>query len=241
MTENGSSSEATVPSLRNQLSVIFIIDDTRLTLIRATYINLAFAVAAAIVGAQIGAGLNWLTAAMTQWYGAIAALVVLNVVPTVALALRRYPMLGFAGLLLDGFVSGLILGPLIGTLSSSLLGRNILTQAVVLTIFVFISTTYMVFVLRQTYSAPRMLVNSLAIVALSGCVLGLFYAHTLLQVFTTIVIGALGVVGLVSGTSAVLEDEAIDDSISGALMLFAAIFNVFIACVRLLSIFSDDE
>jgi hypothetical protein len=51
MTENCSSPEATAPSLWNQLSVIFIIDDTPRTLIRATHMSLDFAVAAAIIGA----------------------------------------------------------------------------------------------------------------------------------------------------------------------------------------------
>jgi FtsH-binding integral membrane protein len=154
---------------------------------------------------------------------------------------RKHPTLGFVGLLATGTVSGLILGPLVASLSGSVLGQSILAQAIYLTLFLFVAVTYMVFALGQTYSAPRMLLSSLAITALAGCVLGIFFSHTFLQVLTTILIGALGVVGLVCGTSEVLRDESIDEPISGALMLFAAIFNIFIASVRLLAIFNSDD
>ena len=241
MTENTPQEAVAEASLAERLALSMDFDETRFGLIRATYINLSFAVGTCVIGASIGSNISWLSAMMQTWYGALGALFAINAVPALTHTFRKHAELGFAGLLLTGFVSGLVLGPLVHGLSSSLLGRDILSQALLLTTLSFVAVTYKVFTTPRTYSAPRLLINSLAISALLSCVFSIFYSSSLLQALTTFLIGSLGMVGLVAGTSSVLKDESIDEPISGALMLFASIFNVFIACVRILIALADDD
>jgi len=227
----------TLPEL---LRAVTPLDEYRCALLKATYMNLGFALGAAFLGAHLGVDMPGLTRLFAEWYGVLLALVVLNVLPAIAYSFRRHPSLGFSGLILSGFISGLVLGPTIYALSRSYLGQNLLSQALLITLFLFVAVTYMVFFLGQRYSAPQLLMNSLAVATFGAIILGLFSAHSLLQVLITMLIGTLGVLGLVSGTSEILYDETIDEPISGALTLFAAIFNIFVALVRVLVALHED-
>ena len=62
-----------------------------------------------------------------------------------------------------------------------------------------------------------------------------------LGLIITIGIGIFGVVSLVYATSDVLNNPEYDNPVQGALMLFAALFNIFVTALRLLLRFSSRD
>ena len=85
----------------------------RSEVIKKTYLLLALSVAAGIVGGAVGASSPAMVQLFSGWMGWILAMVVLNVMPQIAMAARRDPILGVTALVADGFVSGLVLAPML--------------------------------------------------------------------------------------------------------------------------------
>ena len=70
------------------------------------------------------------------WMGWILAMVVLNVVPRIAIAVRHNPVLGVTALVGDGFVAGLVLAPVLHL--ASVISPDIVQSAMILTATVFL-------------------------------------------------------------------------------------------------------
>src|ERR1017187_718323 len=81
--------------------------------IRKTYMLLGLAVVGGCCGGYLGAQSETLASLFTGWLGWILAMVLLNVIPRVAIAARHNPVLGVSALVADGFVSGLMLAPIL--------------------------------------------------------------------------------------------------------------------------------
>ena len=62
-----------------------------------------------------------------------------------------------------------------------------------------------------------------------------------LGLLITIGIGIFGVISLVYATSDVLNNPDYDNPVQGALMLFAALFNIFVTALRLLLRFTSRD
>ncbi|MGA2740417.1 MAG: Bax inhibitor-1 family protein [Bryobacteraceae bacterium] len=200
--------------------------------IKKTYMLLGLSVAGALYGGYLGAQSDTLANLFTGWLGWILAMLLLNLIPRVAIAARHNPALGVSALLADGFVSGLVLAPILRIASRYAPGT--IRIAMLMTLIVFGAVTILVMSSSRTFSAPRGLMLGIFVSIVAAMVLNAFLDIGLLGILIAAGIGILGVCILVYGTSAVLHNPDADSPIPGALLLFAGLFNVFVAILNIL-------
>ncbi len=200
--------------------------------IKQTYLLFGLAVFSAIAGGYIGATSETLARFFSGWIGWIAALLLLNLVPRIALSVRNNPTLGIPALIFDGFISGIALSPLL--FFARLVAPGLIFDALGITAFVFIGITLYVMSVRREFSAPRGLMTGIFFSLIGAVILNSFIHIGLLGILISFGIGALGVFTIIYSTSAVLRTPDADSPIPGALMLFAGVFNVFVATLNIL-------
>jgi FtsH-binding integral membrane protein len=159
-------------------------------------------------------------------------MLLLNLIPRVAMAARHNPVLGVTALLVDGFVSGVVLAPILRLASRYSPGTT--GVAMLMTLVVFGAVTLFVMTSGRTFSAPRGLMLGIAVSIVAAMVLNAFLNIGVLGMLIAAGIGILGVCILVYATSEVLHNPQADSPIPGALMLFAGLFNVFVAILNIL-------
>ena len=206
--------------------------DRRAAVIKETYLLFGLAVISAMVGGYVGATSEMMARLFSGWLGWILALVLLNAVPRIAIAMRHNPTLGVTALVADGFISGLAISPLLWV--ARMYAPDMILAALGITAFVFIGVTAYVMLSGRTFSAPRGLMTGLFFSIIGAVVLNNFLNIGFVGVLISLGIGALGVVSLVFSTSGVLRTPDADSAIPGALMLFAGVFNVFVATLNIL-------
>lgn len=214
----------------------------RAEMIRATYRYLIISCVAALAGGWLGSHWEgWLKFAFTT-PGWIMLIIAINVIPMIAMRFSRAePMVAVGMLALDGFVSGLALSPLVFLgmyFSRGMVGPSLVDQALVITAVIFAAVTGYIFTSRKTYSAPRGLMVGMFFAITGAIVLNMFFMNSLLATVITAGIGIFGVLTLVYATSKVLLDPEYDNPVYGALALFASLFNIFQAVLRILIILS---
>jgi modulator of FtsH protease len=200
--------------------------------IRKTYMLLGLAVVGGFCGGYLGAQSDFLAGLFTGWLGWILAMILLNVIPRVAIAARHHPVLGVSALVADGFVSGLVLAPILRF--ASFYAPGTIQIAMLMTLIVFGAITLFVMSSRRTFSAPRGLMLGISISIIAAIVINAFLNVGLLGILIAAGIGILGVCILVYATSDVLNNPEADSPIPGALILFAGLFNVFVAILNIL-------
>ncbi len=201
-------------------------------MVKQTYLLFGLAVFSAMAGGYIGATTESLARFFSTWIGWIAALLLLNVVPRWAMAVRHNHQLGVAVLVLDGFISGIALSPLLWV--SRLYAPNLILVALFITGFVFVGITLYVMGSNRTFSAPRGLLTGIFFSVIGAIILNGFLHIGFVGILIAVGVGALGVFTLVYATSMVLRAPDIDSPIPGALMLFASVFNIFVATLNIL-------
>jgi FtsH-binding integral membrane protein len=200
--------------------------------IKKTYLLLGLSVAGAFCGGYLGAQSDALANLFTGWIGWILAMVLLNAIPRVAIAVRHNPVLGVTALLVDGFVSGLVLAPILRV--ASVYAPGTIQIAMVMTLIIFAAITLFVMSSGRTFSAPRGLMLGVFISIAAAVALNMFLNIGFLGILIAAGIGIFGVFILVYATSDVLNNPAADSPIPGALTLFAGLFNVFVAVLNIL-------
>ncbi len=200
--------------------------------IKQTYFLFGLSVCAALAGGFIGATSATLARFFSGWLGWIAAMLLLNLVPRIAMSVRYNPQLGVPALLFDGFVSGIALSPLLWVART--LAPNMILAALGITAFVFIGITFYVMTTSRQFSAPRGLMTGLFFSIIGAVILNSFLQIGFLGILISFGIGMMGVFTLVYSTSNVLGSPDADSPIPGALMLFAGVFNVFVAALNIL-------
>jgi modulator of FtsH protease len=200
--------------------------------IKQTYLLFGLSVFSALAGGYIGATSETMARFFSGWLGWIFAILVLNLVPRIALAVRHNPVLGVSALVGDGFLSGLALSPLLWVASH--FAPVLILAALGITAFVFIGVTLYVMASGRTFSAPRGLMAGIFFAIIGAILLNSFLNIGLIGVLISVGIGVLGVCTLVYSTSSVLRSPDVDSPIPGALMLFAGVFNVFVATLNIL-------
>ena len=205
---------------------------TRAETIKKTYLLLGLSVIAAFAGGYLGAQSDALASLFTGWLGWILAMLLLNAIPRVAIAARHNPVLGVTALVADGFVSGLVLAPILRI--ASLYAPGTIEITMTMTAIVFGSVTLFVMSSKRSFSAPRGLMFGIFISLVAATLLNAFLNIGLLGILIAAGVGVLGVCILVYGTSAVLNNPEADSPIPGALILFAGLFNVFVAILNIL-------
>jgi modulator of FtsH protease len=200
--------------------------------IKQTYLLFGLSVFAAIAGGYVGATTESLARFFSGWLGWIAAILLLNLVPRVAIAVRHNHQLGVAVLVLDGFVSGIALSPILWF--ARLTAPDLILAALAITAFVFVGITLYVMSAKREFSAPRGLMTGIFFALIGAVILNSFLNIGFIGILISAGIGALGVFTIVYSTSAVVRSPEADSPIPGALMLFAGVFNVFVATLNIL-------
>ncbi|MDQ6708261.1 MAG: Bax inhibitor-1 family protein [Acidobacteriota bacterium] len=200
--------------------------------IKQTYLLFGLSVFSALAGGYIGATSETLARFFSGWLGWIFAILLLNVVPRIAMAARHNPVLGVSALVGDGFVSGLAISPLLWVARTT--APVLIVVALGITAFVFVGVTLYVMASGRTFSAPRGLMAGIFFSVIGAVILNSFLHIGLIGILISLAIGVLGVCILVFSTSNVLRSPDADSPIPGALMLFAGVFNIFVATLNIL-------
>ena len=200
--------------------------------IKQTYLLFGLSVFSAIAGGYIGATSETLARFFSGWIGWIAAILLLNLVPRIAIAARHNLVMGVTALVGDGFISGIALSPLLWVAAH--IAPVLIGVALGITAFVFVGVTLYVMASGRTFSAPRGLMTGIFFSLIGAIILNSFLHIGLIGILISLGIGVLGVATLVYSTSAVLQSPFADSPIPGALMLFAGVFNIFVAALNIL-------
>ena len=204
----------------------------RAVVIKQTYVLFGLSVFSALAGGYIGGTSETMARLFSGWLGWIFAIVLLNAVPRIAIAVRHNPVLGTSALVVDGFISGIALSPLL--FFARTVAPDLILAALGITAFVFLGVTGYVMTSGRTFSAPRGLMVGLFFSIIGAMVLNAFLNIGVLGVLISFAVGIMGVCILVYSTSDVLNTPDADSAIPGALMLFAGVFNVFVATLSIL-------
>jgi modulator of FtsH protease len=204
----------------------------RAAVIKQTYVLFGLSVFSAMAGGYIGATSETISRLFSGWMGWILAIVLLNAVPRIAIAVRHNPVLGISALVFDGFISGIAISPLLYV--ARMVAPDLILAALGITAFVFLGVTGYVMTSGRTFSAPRGLMVGLFFSIMGAMILNAFLNIGVLGILISFGIGVFGVFILVYSTSNVLSTPDADSPIPGALMLFAGVFNVFVATLNIL-------
>jgi len=215
------------------------LDEARSAAIKKTYALLSLSVVSAIVGGFIGSNSDALVQFFSTWMGWIVAMIALNAIPHMAMACRNNPVMGTLALIGDGLVAGLVLAPVL--FMASVVAKDIVPAALVLTAIVFAGVTAAVMITKVQFSAPRGLMIGMFFAVIGVIVLNMFLEIGPLGMLISGAIGIFGVFILVNATSQVLNNPEYDEPVVGALMLFAGLFNVFVAIIHLLLAFAGRD
>lgn len=216
----------------DKLSTNLTLSPAQASVIKQTYGLFGVAVFCALLGGYIGGTSETMARFFSGWLGWIIAIVGLNAIPYIAMACRHNPLLGTGALVFDGFLSGLVLSPLLWVASQ--VNSALIVAALGITGIVFVAVTAFIFLSGQRYSAPRGMMIGMFFAIMGAVVLNSFLNIGLLGILISAGIGIMGVVALVTSTSAVLSSPDSDSPIPGALALFAGVFNIFVAALNIL-------
>jgi modulator of FtsH protease len=227
-------------SVFDRMSATTVLTASQAAVIKQTYALFGVAVLSAIVGGYVGATTEVIVRFFSSWVGWIVAMIGLNAVPRIAMSARGNSGLGTLALVADGFFAGLCLAPLLWF--ASLKAPVMILAALGITAIVFLAITGYVFTSGRTFSAPRGLMVGLFFSVIGAVILNSFMQIGFVGVLIAVGIGAIGVIALVTSTSAILQSGDADSAIPGALALFAGVFNVFVATLNiLLRLFGGDR
>jgi modulator of FtsH protease len=216
----------------DNLSGTITLTAERSSVIKQTYVLFGLSVVSALAGGYVGATSETMARLFSGMLGWILAIILLNAVPRIAIAVRHNPVLGVSALVADGFVSGLAISPLLYV--AARVQPSLILAALGITGIVFLGVTAYVMTSGRTFSAPRGLMAGLFFAIVGAVLLNSFLNIGMLGILISFGVGAFGVFVLVFSTSSVLKTPDADSPIPGALMLFAGVFNVFVAALNIL-------
>ena len=110
----------------------------------------------------------------------------------------------------DGFVSGLVLAPVLHM--SSIFAPDIVPAALILTTLMFAGVSVSVMITKVQYSAPKGLMMGLFFALADITILNMFLKIGFLGILIACGIGVSGVFILINGTSQVLNSPDYDES-----------------------------
>lgn len=216
----------------DRLSTTTTLSASQVSVIRQTYLLFGVAVFCAMAGGYIGATSETVVRFFSGWIGWIVAIAALNIIPMIAMAARHNPALGVSALVFDGFLSGLVISPLLYV--AARLAPSMILVALAITGLVFLAITGYVFMSGRTFSAPRGLMIGMFASIIGAVILNSFFNIGWLGILIAAGIGIMGVLTLIYSTSGVLNSPDADSPIPGALALYAGVFNIFVATLNIL-------
>lgn len=215
---------------------------------KKTYLLLFLSVFMAVLGGGMGMSSEAFLSVAVSRPGFLVAFLVINLVPYIALwASKKNTTIATLFLGLDGFLSGLALSPILyiakvaaqcGGLSDltncSGNGSTYILAALAITLASFVVVTLFVWFSKQRFVASKAVMFGLFVVIVLGIGINLVLQTTLLATIISIAIGIYGLLSLVYATSTILNDPDYNNPVYGALFMFAALFNIFVAALRLI-------
>lgn len=223
---------ATIPNRQEELR--------RQNMLHTTYLYLSVAVLGCMGGAWWGAHsegfLSFMFSSNFIWIG---ALLILNMVPIVALKVaENAPRWAVPALLLDGFVSGLVLAPLV-YIGLALSGQNedggnLVSTACIVTGAMFAAVTAYVHINKTKFKASGAVMWGLFGFAMVAVPANMFLQSSILSLVISGAIGILGLYQLAVATSQIVTNPQFNSPARGALYLFAGVFNLFQAVLSIL-------
>jgi modulator of FtsH protease len=115
-----------------------------------------------------------------------------------------------------------------------MVSSTLIIAALAITAAVFIGVTGYIMVSGRTFAAPRALMTGMFFALIGAMLLNGWLQLGWLGFAISLGVGAMGVIALVTSTSAVLNSPDADSPIPGALALFAGVFNIFVAVLNIL-------
>jgi FtsH-binding integral membrane protein len=210
----------------------FPLDDARAATLKTTYLLFGVSVLSAALGGYVGSQHEFFVQFFATFVGAIVALVLLNAIPAIALAFVESPGAGLVVLTADGFVSGIVISPLLWLARET--DPRLIWAAFMLTAGVFGSVTMYVHSRRREFSAPAALRFGLFVSLAVAMLLNHYLEIGALGFLLSAGMMVFGIFVLVINTSRLLAHPEEVGAIPGALMLFAGAFNVFVGALNLL-------
>lgn len=204
----------------NSVSSVSI--EERMAFLKKVYGLLTVSLLVAVVGANIGQGLN---------PGLMLPLFVVEIAMVfVAMAVRRKPVWNLVALFAFTGLSGLTLGPVM-----LMYDVAVVQEAMVLTAVIFASLTMYVIISKKDFSFLSGFLITGLVVVIIGSLLNVFLFQSPMGEF---VISAAGVI-LFSGfilydTSNILRNYAVEDYTAATLSLYLDVLNLFLFLLRLL-------
>jgi modulator of FtsH protease len=147
--------------------------------------------------------------------------------------------LGVSALVLDGFVSGLILAPML--FLANAYAPDVVPSALAITGLIFAGVTAYVMTTKKSFNAPFGLISGMFFASIGIILLNMFLGYPLLSLIIAGAIGIIGLLILLNATSQILNNPEFNDPLAGALMLFAGLFNIFIAVIHILMAFTGRD
>lgn len=210
----------------------FPLDDARAATLKTTYLLFGISVVSAALGGYVGSQSEFFIQFFATFVGAIVALVLLNAIPAVALAFVESPGAGLIVLTVDGFISGIVISPLLWLARET--DPRLIWAAFALTATVFGTVTVYVHGQRREFSAPAALRLGLFVSLAVALLLNHYLEIGALGFLLSAGLIVFGIFVLVINTSRLLASPEEVGAIPGALMLFAGAFNVFVGALNLL-------
>ncbi len=221
----------------------------RQNMLHTTYLYLAVAVVGAMGGAWFGAHSEpYLKFAFgSPWVWLIGIMLLINVLPAITIKIaHNTPRLAVPALLVEGFISGMALAPavfigLYFTNADPNTGGNVVTSALMITAAMFAGITAYVFINKANFRP----IAGIGWALFGGvCVLiplQFFFQSALIGGIIGLAIGALGIYQIATMTSTLCNDPNFDSPATGALVLFAGLFNLFQSILYVLSMLSGRD
>lgn len=200
--------------------------------LKATYLYLTISLAAFMTGGYIGSESAPLAHFFSGLVGWLVGLAIINLIPAAALAAVSKPRWGLAVLAIDGFVSGIVVSPLM--YFARQVAPELIYESAVVTVAVFLAVTAYVMTTRKTYSAPVALTVGLFVSLTAATLIDMQLQMGFVGILISSAVALFGALLLVINTSRILQNPVATGAIPGALMLFAGIFNVFVGTLNVL-------
>lgn len=157
----------------------------------------------------------------------------INLVPYLAKwAMKQDKVVGLLAIAFDGALSGVALAPLLCYASLKAPGSILMAGAITAAVFVTVSLCVLLSP-AGTFSVPVGALFGISVSLVVGILMnGLLLHLAFLHLVLCIGIGIFGTLVLAFATEELIEKNA--DAVEGALMLFAALFNIFVSVLNIL-------
>lgn len=230
--------------------------EQKASMAKKTYALLSLSIVSCIVGIGLSLQSQGLIAifdgegGVPRWIPWLVMFGLINAVPYIALwASTKSKPFATVMLVVDGLLSGVALSPLVhfaekvakakgfatdDALGIQLGGHALSIMAALITLAMFLGITGYIMLARKRFSAPAGMMSGLFIGLIVAIGVNTMLDSDAIGYAISIGICIFGVFGLVYATSHVLNNPDFQNPIWGALMLFAALFNIFVSVLRIL-------